>query len=153
MPVPLSELLDIQRAAVAMLRPLARANPATIMAALMPQAEDYAAIFVGDAAEAAHKGYAQLWAAPPNGLAKQDQTDVIASATHAESLGGDTDFPGGYRKIVHLLEPGVVWLTFTFVKPGGSLGMTYDGLVWRDGRWAWFPKPWRILEGSGELVS
>lgn len=30
------------------------------------------------------------------------------------------------------------------------LGMAYDGLIYVNGHWAWFPKPWRVLGGDGE---
>ena len=27
-------------------------------------------------------------------------------------------------------------------------GMAYDGLVWIDDHWAWFPKPFRVLRAA-----
>jgi hypothetical protein len=32
-----------------------------------------------------------------------------------------------------------------FVKPGETIGMAYDGLVFVNGHWAWFPKAWHAL--------
>jgi hypothetical protein len=28
--------------------------------------------------------------------------------------------------------------------------MAYDGLVWLDDRFAWFPKPWRLQRSSAD---
>ncbi len=56
-----------------------------------------------------------------------------------------SQFPGGYRDITGHLQPDRVGLTFVFVAPGEARGMADDGLVWIDGRWAWFPTPWRDL--------
>ncbi|MCX5744262.1 MAG: hypothetical protein NT062_17370 [Proteobacteria bacterium] len=147
----LTELLDIQQAAVRMLKPLVHATPAALLAALQPRDEDYDAVFLPDAAARARAGYASLWASPPPGLGKPDQSEVEAIATHAEALSGDTALPNGYKRISQLLKPGVVWLAFKVRAPTASAGMAYDGLVWLDGRWAWFPKPWRVIaepEGS-----
>ena len=150
----LVELKEIERAAETMLAPLFGASPQEVAVALQPRDEDYAAVFVGEAAATARAGFAALWAAPPRGLGKPGQTEVRAFALLAEALRNDSDlsreFPGGYRGIADKLSPGQVWLRFKFVPPGGSTGMAYDGLVWLEGRWAWFPKPWRFLGADGE---
>ena len=44
-----------------------------------------------------------------------------------------------------LLDPHRVWARWKFVRPGEPSGMAYDGLVWVDDHWAWFPKPYRVL--------
>ena len=42
--------------------------------------------------------------------------------------------------------------------PGGSLnrerdsGLAFDGLVWCDDHWAWFPKPYRFLANTAETA-
>ena len=145
----LSELKAIANEAEALLLPLANAGPDHILMTLQPRDQDYAKVFIGGAAEQARAGYVSLWLAPPNGLAKPGQTEVRAVALHAASLGGETEFPGGYRKIVQYLQPEQIWVRFKFVAPGQSMGMAYDGLVWLSDHWAWFPKPWRILTSPG----
>jgi hypothetical protein len=138
--VGLTQLKEIERAAEAMLLPLAAGTPQQIAAALWPREDDYAAVFVGDAALAARAGYASMWAAPPGALGKSGQTEVKAFAALASALRSDNEFsrefPGGYRKIADQLHPDQVWLRFKFVPPGGNTGMSYDGLVWLGGRWA-----------------
>lgn len=50
--------------------------------------------------------------------------------------------------------PKQLWVRFKLVGGGGSDIIGYDGLVARGERWAWFPKPWRMLaseESRGEM--
>ena len=147
--IEVTELKKIERAAVAMLTPLGQASTVQMIALLQPNDEDYARVFIGDAAARARSGYEGLWTTPPKGFAKRGQTEVDAYATQAESFLTDNEFsrefPGGYRKIADQLNPELIWVRFKFREPGASAGMAYDGLVWLDGRWAWFPKPWHIL--------
>lgn len=149
--IELTELKRIERAAVALLTPLADGSPEAIVAALRPRADDYAAVFIGDAAEKARDGYVSLWSSPPRALGKPGQTEVHVFATQAESFLSENEhsreFPGGYRQVAAKLKPEVVWVSFKVVAPGASTGMAYDGLVFLGDHWAWFPKPWRVLGG------
>jgi len=142
----------ITRAAEDLLRPLAAAPPELRVPALQPRDTDYAAVFVDDAANIARAGYARLWASPPKALGKPGQTEVAALAALAESLREDghvsRELPFGYRRIAGQLRPGSVWIAFKLVVPGQTTGMAYDGLVWLGDHWAFFPKPWRVLDAA-----
>ena len=155
--IELTELYRIARAAETMLAPLANAPPEMLTATLKPRDGDYEQVFVGHAAQAARLGYAGLWASPPRSLGKRGQIEVHAFAAQADALGTENDFsrefPGGYRGIASHLQPANVWLTFKLVEPGSSSGMSYDGLVHLAGRWAWFPKPWRVLSETEPTLS
>jgi hypothetical protein len=146
----LADLLKIMREAESFVKSLVSATPEELMRALRPRHEDYARVFVPSAVDKAQLGYGELWNTPPRSLGKPNQTEVhaVGVATGA-SLVDENDlskgFPGGYRKIAHLLQPDIVVVAFKLVAPGESLGMAYDGLVKLDDRWAWFPKPWRVL--------
>jgi len=35
-----------------------------------------------------------------------------------------------------------------YVKPGEQLGTSFDGLIYVNSHWAWFPKPWRVLDSG-----
>jgi hypothetical protein len=150
----IAELSNITRAAEQLLTPLLHASGDELLRVLRPQADDYARVFVGGAAEVARTGFEQLWTAAPKPLAKPDQTIVKAFATDAANLRGDNDasrqFPGGYRAIAHHLQPGLTWVVFRVLVPGETQGISYDGLVRLGDRWAWFPKPWRILPAADE---
>jgi hypothetical protein len=125
-----------------------------LISALRPTAEDYAALFVPDAAPQAEAGYdAALWSSPVAVAwpIKPEQTqvrirgavtsdEIIAHAPSAAAL------PGGYVDIAARLKPGALWIAWEFVAPGASAGLYFDGLVPRPGdRWVWCPKPWRVL--------
>lgn len=153
--IELVELFKIQRAAEAMLAPLATGNVAAdILRLLRPRDEDYARVFMPEAVDRARAGYTAMWNAPPKSLGKAGQTAVKAFACDAESLRSENEFsqnfPGGYRHIAGYLKPELVWVAFKFVQPGETTGMAHDGLVFLGDHWAWFPKPWRILISGAE---
>ena len=116
---------------------------------LRPRSEDYSQVFVPEVVEKAQKGYEKLWAESPFPQAKPGETEILVAIGKAAELlspsGIGEVFPKGYRQIASYLLPERIWLTWKYVKPGESNGMTYDGLVWLEDHFAWFPKPWRIL--------
>lgn len=147
--IELTELYRIARNAEGLLGPLATAPAEVWVPRLKPRDADYAAVFVGAAAERARAGYAALWANPPATLARRDHAAVRAFAAEAGALRDENEFsrefPGGYRRIADQLEPDRVWLVWKLRAPGRDAGMSYDGLVFLTDHWAWFPKPWRVL--------
>ena len=85
--------------------------------------------------------------------AKVNQTEIRIAGAYPDLLRTENPlsgrFPGGYRKIVSLLKPENIWLAWKFTEPGKRIGMAYDGLVHLpDGRFVWFPKPWRVERSS-----
>jgi hypothetical protein len=76
-------------------------------------------------------------------------TVITSEIAPAGMLASDNElsrrFPGGYRRIARLLQPHRVWVSWKYLRPGADAGMAYDGLVWLDDHWAWFPKPYRAL--------
>jgi hypothetical protein len=128
------------------------ADHAALSKALRPAAADYGAVFVGDLAATAKTKYEPDWDAGravirPHGK----QTELLLASATTEELqaktGQSSEFPGGYAKVASKLKPGLVFYRFKFVEPGKKLGMAYDGLVYVNGHWAIFPKPWRLLDG------
>jgi hypothetical protein len=120
------------------------------VAALEPRAEDYARVFVGEAAERARRRYEELWRAPPP-FPPPDPTrsDLRIDLAPAGMLAGDNllskRFPVGYRAIAHLMVPERIWAAWEFVEPGRDSGLAFDGLVWCEDHWAWFPRPYLML--------
>lgn len=133
-----------------LLEALARDRSGAALEAVKPRAEDYAKAFIGEAAEKAREAYAAIWEPTPD-MRYPDaaQTVLDCDIAPAGMLAYDNElsyrFPGGYRSIAHLLDPHRVWVRWKFTRPGESAGMAYDGLVWLDDHWAWFPKPYRAL--------
>ena len=43
--------------------------------------------------------------------------------------------------------PGTIWVTWEYLAPGESSGMSFNGLVYlAEGRFVWFPKPWKFID-------
>src|SRR5437667_82451 len=89
---------------------------------------------------------------PPTNRAaypSSEQTALLCYVAPAGMLAEENElswyFPGGYRAIAPWLNPHRVWVRWKHVKPGETSGLAYDGLVWIDDHWTWFPKPYRAL--------
>jgi hypothetical protein len=123
--------------------------------ALKPQSADYKAVFAGDAAAKAEAGYEKLWSDPKAVItASPANTELLLSKATTDDLKkwtaeAEADFPGGYKRIADKLQPGLTVYRWKYTKPGEKLGMAYDGLIFVNNHWAWFPKPWRVLGGEG----
>jgi len=129
---------------------LARDHSGEVLATLMPQPDDYEKVFEGGAVIEARAAYTNLWATnrsmqTPDGA----QSQIRVHAAPAGMLGEDNElsrhFPGGYHQVARLLKPERVWVAWKYVRPGESSGLAFDGLVWCDNHWSWFPKPYRLL--------
>lgn len=142
--------LEVAKPVFDMLTRLPTGEYAALLEGLKPRPGDAALAFSGDAAAQLRPFYERLWATPPMALGvAPDQTALRVAAATVDLLRvpnpvGDA-FPGGYRRIVEMLVPGRVWVAWKYVRPGSATGMAFDGLVFLDDHWAWFPKPWRGL--------
>ena len=144
-------LEEINQRAIALLSGIVYGPPELIAAALKPTHEDFAAVFVGDAAKQAEDAYAAFWANPPGALTKTVGAKIRVITKLSQDIVESGEFPGGYAKIAHLLAPDQAWSRFRLIGDGGKDAMAYDGLVaLADGRWAWFPKPWRAFKAPDD---
>lgn len=127
------------------------ADATALSNALRPKPEDYAAVFTGDAAEKMKGGLEPLWDGGKLSFKPTaDQTEItVVGAPQAELAKGDGNAvhcPGGYKDVAAQIQPSVVVHCVRFTKPGEKGGLHVDGLVWVNGHWALFPKPWRFLK-------
>lgn len=116
-----------------------------------PREEDYKLVFQAPFDEVAKRGYAPLWDAVFLPEIKPGQSEVHVLVAPAMLLRNENpvsrEFPGGFQKVAEQLNPELHWVAWKFVEPGRALGMSHNGLVRVDqNRWAWFPKPWRLLQ-------
>ena len=117
------------------------------MAVFAPRPEDYARVFFAEVAPAMERHFSALWARKPEVTAKPVQTELLLASARGDQLAGDTaGFPGGYKALTGHLVVERIWSAWKYVRPGATSGMAYDGLVWLDDRFVWFPKPWRALK-------
>ena len=129
------------------------ANHATLSKQLRPTTADYAEVFDPDLSAKLEALYGPVWDAGQLVIApKPGQTELkLFSATSDEMkswTGKAADFPGGWKQVAPKLKPGFTIYRFKFVEPGKDLGMAFDGLIFVNGHWRIFPKPWRALEKS-----
>jgi hypothetical protein len=125
------------------------ADQAALFAAWRPKAEDYEAVFVGDAAAKAKAAMDPLFEGSKGlGLApEQTEIDVVAvtPAQLAKGEGPAASCPPGYKDIADKINPKVTVYCFHIAKPGTKGGLAGDALVHLDDHWAYFPKPFRWL--------
>lgn len=138
----------------AQLEPLVRALAADragdVLRTVRPRPDDYAKAFRAPLAAAAAQEFAKLWAEPLSlRHPRPEQSQLLLDLAPAGMLASDNElsnrFPGGYQTLAPHLVPHRVWARWKLVRPGETVGMAYDGLVWLDDHWAWFPKPYRVL--------
>ncbi len=133
-----------------LLTALAKSANAGAISQLRPQSSDYARLFQPGSVEKARAAYEALWASGPEWTPPAPaQSELLIFAAPAGLLGSPNGlsrhFPGGYASIANHLLPHRVWLCWKYTKPGEESGLAFDGLVWCDDHWAWFPKPYRVL--------
>jgi len=121
---------------------------------LRPTPKDFKSVFKGKALKEALEGYRAPWDEGKIVVrGKPDQTQLLIwSATSEELKKGTGDakaFPGGYVRVAPHLKNGLTFYRFKFVRPGETLGFAWDGLVYVNGHWVIFPKPWRVLKDKG----
>lgn len=118
---------------------------------LKPHAEDYELVFVGETAPVAMEAYGELWADMRKLWRRPgpQQRDVLCYVAPAGMLTYENElsskFPGGYQAVASQFEPTRVWVAWKYVEPGAKNGLAFNGLVWVNDHWAWFPKPYKIL--------
>lgn len=114
-----------------------------------PLPADYPKVFAEPLADAALKAYTALWTTAPLPQARALDARLEIHVSPAGMLADDNPmsrhFPGGYRQLAPHLNPHRVWVAWKLIEPGQQTGIAYDGLVWIDDHWAWFPKAFRVL--------
>jgi hypothetical protein len=126
-------------------------GPARV-AALRPQPADYARVFTQEVAARAQVAYEALWVRPPE-IDRLDvgqlklQVDAAPAGMLREENELSRHFPGGYRALAPYLQPQRIWFVWRYLRTDAASGMRYDGLVHLEGRWVWFPKPYRVVGG------
>jgi hypothetical protein len=118
----------------------------THAAAFRPRLEDYPLVFSGRL-ETRIAHFEALWSKTVEITAPPQNTEIIVTSARGDELATATWFPGGYGTLEHIV-PDRIWLAWKYVVPGETLGIAYDGLVWLDDRFVWFPKPWRVRPTS-----
>ena len=149
--VDLQRLMKADQKAQVFLNGFVSTDPGTVellSQQLRPRDEDWAKVFVPDAVPRFQKYYQAMFHADPKPIGRPGQIRVRTFVAQAEQLLSENPlsdrFPGGYKKVAHLFQPGSIWISWKYTEPSKVIGMAYDGLVYLpDERFVWFPKPWR----------
>lgn len=133
-----------------LLEAFGRDRTGELVAGLKPRDEDYAKVFRAEAVAAARAAYQSFWQTRPAiTVPPPRQSALLCYVAPAGLLATEHElarhFPGGYRALARWLNPQRVWVAWKYVEPGQTSGLAFDGLVWCDDHWAWFPKPYRAL--------
>jgi hypothetical protein len=136
----------------ALMKRLGSVGDRTLLQALQPGAADYEALFEPSFAARAEKRYAEMWTQLPSSdrpFAKPEQTELHLYKAATEQVRSWTpqvkaDFPGGYEHVKDQFRPGFTIYVWRYVVPGEQLGIFCNGLVFINGHWAYFPKPWEV---------
>jgi len=127
-----------------------KANTRALTLALRPTRKDIFTYFKKNAAQKALTYYRDMWMNMDKGIRPRHGQNrfLIVKATVKElknGTGKSSLFPGGYKKVAHLINEGFTIYRFKFVRNNSKFGMAVDGLVFVNGRWVFFPKPWKAL--------
>ena len=146
------KLMEIRRRAATLIGRMMVTNDPEALRALSdeirPRPGDFETVFDETLAARATDYYAPLWKQnpvpkPPPSRVSFTTYAAFGAQFRAEPL--PDGFPGGYGRIARYLSAEHVWLAWQCTEPGRSLGTRFDGLVWLEDRFAWFPKPWRMI--------
>ncbi|MGB7343051.1 MAG: hypothetical protein WBD20_02465 [Pirellulaceae bacterium] len=79
-----------------------------------------------------------------------EYSELHVSAALSEDLNTRSktakNFAGGWQRVAGQMKPGFTFYRISFVRPGQTSGMSYDGFVQVDGKWYAFPKVWRLAK-------
>jgi hypothetical protein len=120
------------------------------LASVTPRPGDAEKVFIGEDTARIAARYADLWATdPPRVRAERQAAELAISVAPAGLIGEDattaSTFPDGYGSVTPWLRADRVWVAWTYRRNPEDRGVDYDGLVWIDDHWAWFPAPHRII--------
>lgn len=125
------------------------ANLTPLTAGLRAEPGDYGTVFTPDVGAKVQKVMDAAWT---NGQflvrpAHPNQTEMLVlSATTDELKAGSPNCPGNYKDVASQMAPGLTVYCFKFVEPGSKTGTAFDGLIFVNGHWAIFPKPWFAMK-------
>ena len=119
---------------------------------LRPSTQDFKLVFSPEVAAKVEEAYRQPWEEGKIVIHGQPgETELLLGSATTEELqrqsGNAQYFPLGYAKAAPYFNGGLRIYYFKFVRPGDSKGFAWDGLIYVNGHWAFFPQPWRVIPG------
>lgn len=122
------------------------ADQVALTNALRPKPEDYAAVFVGDAAQKAQAVGERIWT--KGKLVFRPATDQVAfvvGVPQPSLAKGDFKVcPPTFKDVAPMINPKATMYCFRFSKPNEPGTVGGYGLFFVNGHWALFPDSWRL---------
>jgi hypothetical protein len=138
------------RALLSQFLPGATVDKGAAMVKLWPTSPDYRSVYNEPLASKLEEAHRRLWEGGVAIGGQPDQTELLVVFARTDDLIDRkpvaNEFPGGYGRVIGEMKRGIPIVRFKFVKPGSSLGMAFDGLVYVNGHWVLIPKPWSAAE-------
>lgn len=139
---------DARRLLTAFLDP--SADHRALTQAILPTREEVLAVYAEPLGSALWASYESQMGPGVAFRPKDGQTELLVVYATTRELFDQrpvlAEFPGGYKDVLQYLKIDVPIVRFKFVKPGETLGLAFDGLIYLDDRWVIMPKPWRALQ-------
>ena len=123
-----------------------------ISKSLIPLKSDYEVVFhqpFADRVFRYHKQlrrYVDIVIRPHHEVQKVFQIWVTSTAEMKAYTGEARQFPGGYKEIAHHFKDDLMLYRFKFMFPGMRRGSSFDVLVYVNGHWRLFPRPWMVSD-------
>lgn len=118
--------------------------------ALKPSEEDIRAVYDEPLATTLVGMYKSLFTPNIAFKPKPEHNDIYLYLTTTRQLVEDPavqrEFAGGYKKVLQYFRSDVPIARFKFITKGEKLGLSFNGLMYVNGRWVIMPKPYRALE-------
>ena len=125
------------------------ADRAALTAQLRPSEAEIRAVYAPPLADKLVSMYSEMFQPGVQIGPNEGQTQILVwIGTTGSMREGDPvleDFPGGYGDVRQYMQGNYPIARFKFVKPGESLGMAFDGLIYINDHWVLMPKPWHAL--------
>ncbi len=139
---------DARRLLTAFLDP--GADHRALTQAILPTREEVFAVYADPLGSALWASYESQMGPGVAFAPKEGQTELLVVYATTRELFDQrpvlAEFPGGYKDVLQYFRIDVPIVRFKFVKPGETLGLAFDGLMYLDGRWVIMPKPWQSLQ-------
>ncbi|MEO7331619.1 MAG: hypothetical protein ABI193_23795 [Minicystis sp.] len=125
----------------------------SVFRALRPDPEDYSVVFTPDVAIGVRTELDPIFDLGNMSMKMGPElTELQIAGVRTEDLRAGTGkaetCPSAWKWASRHMRPGVVMYCFKLVKPGETEGQVRDGLIYVNGHWAIFPKPFQAIRGA-----
>ena len=84
---------------------------------------------------------------PPSSKSSEEFVDIrIDTFTTEDIVNGKGNYAGGMNKVVQYLKPNITFYKVNYLRTeGAQYGVAFKYFCYLDGKWVYFPKPWKAV--------